>query len=132
MIHEAWFVLPPSMEKYYKLQHPDYKEVPLLKKECAGNAYIKSGCMELIYPQNPTRIYLPKDLQGKKGSTVFELTHRNLSATIYWHLDKEYIGSTRSGMHQMSLHPQPGKHKLTVVDDAGELLEQYFEIVADD
>ena len=62
------------------------------------------------------------------GKTIFEVAHRNSETKIYWHLDDEYIGSTRH-FHQMALSPSPGKHFITVVDENGERLELHIEIL---
>jgi penicillin-binding protein 1C len=56
------------------------------------------------------------------------LAHTLPDATVYWHLGDAYLGFTKT-FHQMALHPPPGKHKLTLVDDRGNRLEQWFEAV---
>ena len=84
--------------------------------------------MELIYPKQPTRIYVPIDLDGQLSRTVFSVAHRSPETTIYWHIDNEYRGST-THFHSMELNPPEGKHLLTLVDEKGNRLEQAFEIV---
>lgn len=128
MKHKSWFVLPPSMEKYYKLNHPDYAELPVYRNDCISFVSPVTSDISLIYPQNPTSIYLPVDLQGNKSAVVFEAAHRNLSAILYWHIDNEYKGTT-IGQHQQSFIIDAGQHKLILVDDAGNTLEQKFEVV---
>jgi len=85
--------------------------------------------MELIYPKYPTRILVPRDLDGSRSRTVFTVAHRTPETEIYWHLDEHFIGSTRD-FHSMELDPSPGKHVLTLVDEQGHRLEQSFEIIA--
>ena len=85
--------------------------------------------MELIYPKSPTRILVPRDLDGSRSRTVFTVAHRTPETEIYWHLDEHFIGSTRD-FHSMELDPSPGKHVLTLVDEQGYRLEQSFEIIA--
>ena len=34
-----------------------------------------------------------------------------------------------SDFHQLALHPSPGKHTLTLVDDKGNRLTQVFEVL---
>jgi len=84
--------------------------------------------MQLIYPKQPTRIYVPVDLNGKLSRTVFNVAHRNPETVIYWHLDGAYLGSTQT-FHSLELNPPEGKHKLTLVDEKGSRLEQGFEII---
>ena len=85
--------------------------------------------MELIYPNKASKIMMPVDLQGNPGKTIFEAAHRNPGTTIFWHLDKEYLGSTIT-FHQMALFPEPGQHTITIIDEDGESLTRHFEIVA--
>jgi penicillin-binding protein 1C len=131
MLKTPWFVLPPAEEAYYKLRHADYVQLPPYRKDCGNMATITKNnkSMVLVYPQRESKILLPVNLEGKTVSTVFEATHRNTSATVFWHIDDTYLGSTNSGMHQMAIAPHPGKHVLTLVDNTGEKLVQRFEIV---
>ncbi|MCB0552887.1 MAG: penicillin-binding protein 1C [Phaeodactylibacter sp.] len=124
---QAWFVLPPVEEFYYRAKHPGYAPLPPFRADCAASAQ-SVPAMELIYPKYPTRIYLPVDLDGKLSKTVFTVAHRSPDATIYWHLDNAYIGSTTT-FHSFELAPPEGKHVLTLVDEEGRRLEQPFEII---
>ena len=126
MIHTSWFVLPPAQEWYYKSKNSQYKVLPEYRKDCAPSG--KNLAMEFIYPKKSTQIYVPIELDGKTGKTIFEVAHRNPETTVYWHLDDEYLGSTRH-FHQMAISPTPGKHFITIVDEHGERLELHFEIL---
>ena len=117
--NKTWFVLPPAWEWYYKQHHPEYKPLPPLKAGCGNSGAINP--MQFIYPQNNAIIYIPKQLDGSKGAIVFNLAHSNNDATVFWHLDEEYITSTRY-FHQLSLTPVPGEHYVTAVDDRGNTL----------
>ena len=48
--------------------------------------------------------------------------------TVYWHMDNEYMGETRE-IHYMEFNPSVGKHRITLVDEAGETVTRMFEIV---
>ena len=62
--------------------------------------------------------YIPTDLARKRGETVFEAVHRRPDATLFWHLDDIYLGSTKT-FHQQGLDMTPGRHIVTVVDETG-------------
>jgi penicillin-binding protein 1C len=124
MKHVTWFVLPPVIEKYYKFNHPNYREVPEFKPECL--AKVADKCIALLYPRPNGKIYVPVEIDGRRGRTVFEATHRNVSTRIYWHLDNEFIGETKE-IHQMALNPAPGRHKLMLVDENGISVTVKFE-----
>ncbi|MCI4670563.1 MAG: penicillin-binding protein 1C [Bacteroidia bacterium] len=131
MRKEAYFILPPLEEKYYKNRHPAYRDLPPFRDDCltALQKGSKSKNMQLIYPAVPnSKIYIPKDIDGSLSETVFEATHRKNDAVLFWHLDDSYIGTT-SNFHEMALRPKKGKHTLTLVDEYGEYLSINFEIL---
>ncbi len=126
MKHVSWFILPPSMEWYYKSKNPRYKELPPYRADCEN---IDNNKMEIIYPKQFSKIYVPIELNGEIGKTVFEVAHRNASKKVYWHLDGVFIAVTQNS-HQMALAPNDGEHMLTLIDEDGETLTQKFEIIS--
>ncbi len=126
MKHVTWFVLPPLIEKYYKFTHPNYKVLPDFNPECL--AKITDKAMAILYPKPNSKIYVPVEIDGNTGRTVFEAAHRNVNTKIYWHLDNSFIGETKE-VHQLALNPSLGKHKLTLVDENGISLTVKFEAV---
>jgi penicillin-binding protein 1C len=125
----SWFVLPTAMEWYYRRKHSDYKPLPPMSDNCANDRATRS--ISLIYPGAQSRIYIPLELDGSRGKTVFKAAHRSRHAAIHWHLDRDYLGTTRE-IHSMSLSPAPGRHKLTLVDETGEQKVHWFEVLAKD
>jgi penicillin-binding protein 1C len=128
MVHRGWFSLPPLVEYYYRTRNPNYITPPEYRADCQL-ASAKTNPMQLIYPKSVTKIYMPIDFDGKPTQTVFRVAHRQAEATIFWHLDNEFVGSTKT-FHQLAVQPAVGKHRLTLVDENGNRLEQRFEIVA--
>lgn len=126
MIDEPWFILPPAMEWFYRKKNLFYKIIPPVMPGCADDD--KIAFMELIYPSDQTRIFIPRELDGHMGKTIFEVAHRNPDAVIYWHLDDEYLGLTQ-GQHQIAFTPTPGRHRLTVIDNEGRTLVRKFEVM---
>ncbi len=128
MVHKSWFVLPPIEEFYYKKRHPAYKIIPPIRNDCQSTSNSLS-VMQIIYPKNNAKIYVPKELSGTLGKTIFEVAHRQNSAVVYWHIDDSYVGMT-NGSHQLSLYPSEGMHVLTLVDDNGNTVQRKFEIIS--
>lgn len=126
MQHVKWFILPPSMEYYYKVKNSDYKTLPPFKPGCEDIG--SNATMDMIYPKNNATVYIPVELNGTRGKVVLNAAHRNQNAKIYWHIDNEYVGTTQS-FHQLAVSPSPGKHTLTLVDENGERLVQAFTIL---
>jgi penicillin-binding protein 1C len=131
MRHESWFVLPPVQEYYYRADHPEYRPLPPFRADCGGGPAGERGSrvMNLIYPEPDMSVYVPIDLDGRAGAVVFEAVHREDGATIHWHLDEQYVASTRV-FHQVSMNPEPGEHRLILMDDEGRRLERKFQVVS--
>lgn len=127
MRHVKWFVLPPVQEYYFRAKNISYKSLPPFRNDCQRAAVISS--MDLVYPKANARIIIPRDFDGKPGSSVFELAHRNDKASVFWHLDGVFIGSTR-GVHRLALNPREGRHILTLVDQNGESLQESFTVIS--
>ena len=126
MIHKSWFILPPTMEYYYKQHNHDYKPLPAFKEGCVP---AESGRqMEIIYPQPDAKIYVPLEINGERGKTIFTATHRNRKAKIFWSLDDNFIASTEN-THQVAISPAAGKHIITLTDDQGVSVSRSFEII---
>jgi len=125
MLHRSWFVLPPTMEYYYKQKHTDYHALPPFMAGCA-NETIKP--IDIIYPEDGAKIYVPLEISGQRGNTIFTATDRNKNAKLFWHIDDTYVGTTTK-FHQVALNPAPGKHLLTVEDENGESITRSFEIL---
>ena len=84
--------------------------------------------IDIIYPNENARIYVPLEISGNRGKTIFTATHRNSKAKLFWHLDDAYIGTTTQ-FHQMAVDPSPGMHTLTIIDEDGETVTRHFEIL---
>lgn len=124
---ENWFILPPVQEHYFRTKNLSYKSLPPFRADCLMSSPVIS--MDLIYPKPSSRIFIPRELDGTLGSTVFQLAHRNPQSTVHWHLDGMYMGSTQK-RHHLALSPAEGKHTLVIVDENGESLEGQFEVIS--
>lgn len=126
ILNKSWFILPPSMEYYYKARNYQYHVLPPFRPDCTqaenGNA------MEVIYPKNGAKIYVPLEADGTRGRMICNAAHRQPGMKIFWHLDDQYMGETKD-FHQMALNPPPGKHILTLVDGNGNTISIGFEVL---
>jgi len=114
------------MEYYYKPRHSSYRELPPYAPGCTGNA--DGPVMEMIYPKNNSKIYIPLEIDGKRGRVIFNAAHRKQDSRIFWHLDDTFAGETET-FHQLALDIPPGIHRITLVDDDGVRISQQFEIL---
>jgi len=125
MFTETRFVLPPVQEWYFKQKNPFYKTLPPFMEGCIPDV---SSSMAVIYPKDFTRIFIPRELDGSLGKAVFEIAHRNPETRIYWHLNQDYLGETKSP-HRMEIAPIPGTYQITLVDEQGESISWNFEVL---
>ncbi len=124
MNHQNWFVLSPAMEYYFKQRNPSYSVLPPLLPGCINDI----SNMEFIYPRQWNNVFIPTYLDGTPGEVVFELIHRQKKATVFWHLDEKYLGTT-TGIHQFALNPEKGLHIINVTDNLGNQISKRFQIV---
>lgn len=124
-----WFVLPPDQAEYYQQSHADYQPLPPWRADCQGGDSGQQEAVSIVYPQDNTQIYLPRELDGKLGQTVFRATPQRADTLLYWHLDNQFIGTTQT-FHEQAAQPAAGKHHLAVVDEMGNRAEREFEVLA--
>jgi penicillin-binding protein 1C len=119
-----WFVLPAAMEWYYRRSHADYRPLPPFAPGEVP-AEKTSASLGLVFPEQGGTIYVPVDLDGTTGRTVFKAVHRDARATIFWHLDGAYLGETTE-LHDIEARPGIGMHVLTIMDGNGEEVVRTF------
>ncbi|MDB5007419.1 MAG: pbpC [Mucilaginibacter sp.] len=123
MVHQPWFVLPPSMEYYYRSKNYQYKQLPPFRADCS--LIQQQRPMELIYPKDGAKVYIPLEADGTRGRVICTAAHRQSGIKVFWHLDDRYLGETID-YHQFALNPPAGKHKLTLVDANGSRVQIWF------
>ena len=131
MQHASWFVLPPAQEYYFRRVHSGYRELPAFRADCERSRGVREERppMDFLYPNASGSLYIPVELDGRRGRTILEAVHRDSGASLFWHLDGVYLGAT-STFHQMSLDLPPGPHSVTIVDSRGNRLTRAFEVLS--
>jgi penicillin-binding protein 1C len=126
---EPWFVLPPSLAHYFSGQHTRYRPLPAWREDCRQEAEALAGTMmEFIYPDAGGNLYVPIDLDGRRGRAVLEVVHRNPGAVLYWHIDEDFAARTEL-RHQLAIDLPAGEHRVTVVDGEGRRLSRTFNVL---
>lgn len=124
IVTRSWFVLPPSQAYYYSNYHIDYIPLPPVKPGCGQE---QGRQLDIIYPEHNSVLFLPKGFTGELEQFVFKAAHSRPEATLYWHIDDEYLGETKD-YHQMACRVGAGKHMLTLVDNWGNQRKIMFEV----
>ena len=120
MNKSSWFTLPPVQEWYYRLRHPSYEKLPELHSNCIVS---NEKTMDLIYPNDGLKIYIPKDLNGEYSAAIFEMAHKNPSAEIYWYMDQQFLGKTKRN-HKMEIVANEGIHQFVFIDEMGNTFQK--------
>jgi penicillin-binding protein 1C len=128
IITETMFVLPPSMEYFFRKRHFEYEVLPPYKGNCDESPEESRSPLTVIYPKNYSKVYIPIELSGERGRIIFEAAHRDGRKRLFWHIDNEYIGET-DDIHTMPVIADPGRHVLTIVDADGNRVERVFFVV---
>lgn len=128
MSHETWFVLPPGQEYYYRRHRSGYRPLPPVRPDCALASGPSAGSMDFLYPEAGTAVYIPWELGSRRGRVVFAVAHRRTDATLHWHLDNRFVGTTET-FHEQALDIPPGRHTVTVVDQWGSRASRTFEVL---
>jgi len=122
----SWFELNPVQAWYYRKKHSNYRPAPNWHPLCMDEANTRT--MQFIYPLPNQKIYLPIELDTRRGQVVFEAAHNDVNTTVYWHLDKEFLGTSKE-LHKMTLEPEEGSHVITLIDDKGNSIDLKFDIL---
>lgn len=130
IVNRNWFVLPNLAAWYYQKHHGDYIPLPpthrLLVDEYS-NSYSQS--FSIIFPENGSSIYIPRDYDGKEEKIIFEAVTRDSNKQLFWHLDGKYLANTID-KHQIEVYAEAGNHELVVVDSTGFRQLRLFSIIS--
>ena len=128
MVKRSYFVLPPIMHSFAEVGRGVRGEsLPPFEKGC-GHEGQDDTALGVISPKQNTQLYIPTELNGEAGKAIFEATHKDDDAVLYWHIDDDYIGSTES-FHQVEVRPNLGAHTLRVIDPKGRSVTRTFYIL---
>lgn len=126
MVTQNWFVLPPIQGYYYRKKHSNYQTLPPFKPGCAGSTITN---IDLIYPEQKSKVFIPRELDGKNGRIVLQATTRDEQIAIYWHIDGAFKKMTRND-HKWAVFLPEGLHSITIVDENGAALERSFRVIS--
>ena len=83
--------------------------------------------MDVVYPLEKSKIWIPRGLDEKLQKLIVQVTHRDRQCRIFWYIDGEYIGETRD-RHDKAIQAATGWHTVEVVDENGEQIKRCFQI----
>ncbi len=125
---KTFFELPPSQAYFYKKYNSAYDPVPRFKDGCNPSSNLLSNELEIIYPGRGQKIIIPRYLNSELGEVVLKANSKSEDEELFWHLDNEYLGSTKT-FHEMSVQAFVGKHEIRVISESGSSRRVKFSIV---
>ncbi len=110
------FIVPPSVREIYaeKSRHAD--AVPAHAANCPD--FHDDSRMELVYPVDGIKIFVPRDFDGVHEKIVFTATHQAPAKHVFWYLNGSLVGETIE-KHECTVDLAPGDYTLTVQDEDG-------------
>lgn len=96
-----------------------------MARESIDIADENSERIQIIYPLNSLKIFLPKDFEGRKKLIVKVANPKNRN--IYWYHNGKYIFSGRE--LERAFDFLQGEHRLTLISESGEIAEVKFTIL---
>ena len=120
---EIRFILPPLVQEIMQKNGYTVDRIPKHSSNCLYAT--KTQRIQLLYPVNGIRIFIPRDLDGKYEKIVFSAKHQRPESHLFWYLNSKLIGETR-GEHTLLLDLDPGNYQLTVQDEIGYTIKVNF------
>ncbi|MDP5099693.1 MAG: penicillin-binding protein 1C, partial [Nonlabens sp.] len=80
--------------------------------------------MQFIRPKHNPTITTTRDITGAQNDAIFELAHQNPEKKVFWYIDSEFLGETRT-FHEKTIAGKKGKRLITAVDEDGNTAKIY-------
>ncbi|CAA0125152.1 Penicillin-binding protein 1C [BD1-7 clade bacterium] len=130
MTRHSVFQLPPIANFYYQQTATNISPPPAMRSDCNLNpaSMADKALMEIEYPTEGANIALPVKLDGTRAQLIVKARHNRANKTLFWHLDRTYIGKTRHA-HELAIDVRIGWHKLILIDGDGYQLERWFKVL---
>lgn len=109
-------VFPSDVNYYLNLRGQFLQEVPNHNPDCSKRFNINP--IDILYPLDSTRVWLPRDYDGKLQKLIAKVAYNQKVKNIFWYMDDVYLGITKS-KHERSIVLNKGWHDLYVNDEEG-------------
>jgi len=110
------YIVPPSVKEILLTSGHPVDSIPRHAAHCPN--FYDEDRLELVYPVNGIKIFIPRDFDGKYEKVVFSAKHQQPATHLFWFLNGSLIGETVEN-HRFPVGLNPGAYKLTVQDEEG-------------
>jgi len=107
---------PPDVVQYLRARGQLINDIPPHNPACP--AQTERLALQILYPQEDARLWVPRDFGGTLQKVTMRVAHRENQRVIFWYLDNHYLGNTIN-RHEKAVDLTKGWHVLEVVDETG-------------
>ncbi len=122
---EARLLFTPKVAAYLRAAGAPVQERPLHNPDCP--AYQARKTLQVLYPLDGSRLFLPRDYDGREQELVLRAA-APAGEALHWYVDRAYAGRT-SERHHLPVHLPPGGHRVMVLDGGGQSAGVEFEVL---
>jgi penicillin-binding protein 1C len=110
------FVVSPGARDILHKSGREVDVIPAHAADCPTRA--DAARIELVYPVDGVKIFIPRDFDGQHEKIVFHAQHQRPSVHLFWYINGSLAGET-AGDHRLPVALAPGEYRLTVQDEEG-------------
>ena len=119
------YIVPPLVQDIMLQGGYAVDPIPSHQPGCShANA---KGKIQLVYPVNGIRIFVPRDLDGQYEKIVFSALHQQPDSYLFWYLNGNLIGETQKD-HKLAVSLDHGSYRLTIQDEEGNRESAKFSV----
>jgi penicillin-binding protein 1C len=126
-VMEARLVYPPHVMQFLRQHGQQVTRIPPHNPACP--VYKQEGILEILYPQEDSRIWIPRGIEGSLQRVIAQAVHRDRDCRVFWYVDGMYAGESKN-KHDKALLLVNGTHTLEVVDEYGNRSVRHFQTAA--
>ena len=116
---------PPKVVKY--LQERGHNIGQMIPHKPGCSAQVERNMVEILYPEENTRIWLPRDFGSNLQKVTLQAASRGKNRKLFWYVDDRFIGETQS-KHVQAMTLKRGWHDLEVIDNIGNRARNRFYV----
>ncbi len=117
-------VYPADVVQFLRESGKPADDLPRHQSSCTAQK--AEDMLQILYPQENARLWIPRDLDGRLEKVTLRAAHREKQSLVYWYLDDVFIGTSRD-RHVRSSLLTSGRHVLDIVDENGNRDSVRFE-----
>jgi penicillin-binding protein 1C len=117
-------VFPADVVQFLRESGKPVADLPRHRPSCTAQK--AEEVLQILYPPDEARLWIPRDLDGRLEKVTFRAAHREKEILLYWYLDDVFVGTSRN-RHARSCLLNFGTHTLEIIDENGNRARVRFQ-----